>query len=85
MLLNYKMREESILMVEKAIQDSKDYPTKKELWKSLPKKIQYKSFKLILSYLEKKNKIIFYDDKILWIFPSKKLKKIMQGSVRVDI
>jgi len=79
------MREESILMVEKAIQDSKDYPTKKELWKSLPKKIQYKSFKLILSYLEKKNKIIFYDDKILWIFPSKKLKKIMQGSVRVDI
>ena len=44
-------------MVEKAIQKSKDYPTKMELWKSLPKQMQYQTFKLILDYLEKSNKI----------------------------
>ena len=39
---------DSILMVEKAIQDSEDYPTRMELWKSLPKQMQYQTFKLIL-------------------------------------
>jgi len=39
-------------MVEKAIQDSKDYPTRMQLWESLPKKMQYQTFKLILDYLE---------------------------------
>ena len=62
----------SILMVEKTIQDSEDYPTKMELWKSLPKQMQYQTFKLILSYLEKSNKIMFEEDKIIWIFANNK-------------
>ena len=75
---------DSILMVEKAIQDSKDYPTRMELWKSLPKQMQYQTFKLILEYLENSNKIMFQDDKIIWIFANnKKLNKLIQGAVRV--
>ena len=35
-------------MVEKAIQESDDYLTRMELWKSLPKQMQYQTFKLIL-------------------------------------
>jgi hypothetical protein len=74
---------DSILRVEKAIQDS-DYPTRMELWKSLPKQMQYQTFKLILSYLEKSNKIMFQDDKIVWIFPNnKKLNELIQGAVKV--
>ncbi len=69
-------------MVEKAIQKSKDYPTKMELWKSLPKQMQYQTFKLILDYLEKSNKIMFEDNKIIWIFAnSKKLNKLIQEAV----
>ena len=71
-------------MVEKAIQDSEDYPTRMELWRCLPKQMQYQTFKLILNYLEKSNKIIFEDDKIIWIFAnSKKLNKLIQEAVRV--
>ena len=66
---------DTILMVEGIIQKMKIYPTRMELWKSLPKKMQYQTFKLILDYLERSNKIMFDKDKIIWIFPNnKKLK-----------
>ncbi len=75
---------DSILMVEKSIQDSEDYPTRMELWKSLPKQMQYQTFKLILEYLETSNKIMFKDDKIIWIFANnEKLNRLIQGAVRV--
>ena len=75
---------DSILMVEKAIQESEDYPARMELWRGLPKQMQYQTFKLILDYLEKSNKIMFKDDKIIWIFANnKKLNKLIQGAIRV--
>lgn len=73
---------DSILMVEEAIQNSEDYPTRIELWKSLPKKMQYQTFKLILDYLERSNKIMFEDKKVIWIFSNnKKLNELIQGAV----
>jgi hypothetical protein len=82
-ILHYP-RLDSILMVEKAIQNSEDYATRMELWNNLPRKMQYQTFKLILDYLEKSNKIMFHDDKIIWIFANnKKLSKLIQGAVRV--
>ncbi|MCX6747181.1 MAG: hypothetical protein NTU63_03555 [Candidatus Pacearchaeota archaeon] len=73
---------DSILMVEKVIQETKKYPTRMELWKSLPKKMQYQTFKLILTYLERSNKIMFDKDKIIWIFPNnKKLNELIQGAI----
>jgi len=75
---------DSILMVERAIQESEDYPTRMELWRSLPKQMQYQTFKLILDYLERSNKIMFDGDKIVWIFAnSKKLNELIDGAVRV--
>ena len=75
---------DSILMVEKTIQESEDYPTRVQLWKSLPKQMQYQTFKLILDYLEKSNKIMFDDDKIVWIFANnKKLNELIQGAISV--
>ena len=75
---------DSILMVEKAIQEMKEYPTRMQLWRALPRKMQYQTFKLILNYLEKSNKIMFDNNKIIWIFPnSKKLNELIQMSVSV--
>ena len=75
---------DSILMVEKTIQDLEEYPTRMELWKALPKQMQYQTFKLILEYLEESNKITFQDNKIIWIFASnKKVKKLIDGAVSV--
>lgn len=75
---------DSILMVEGVLQKMKEYPTRMELWKALPKKMQYQTFKLILEYLEKSNKIMYGGDKIIWIFPNnKKLNDLIQNAVSV--
>jgi len=70
----------TILMVEKAIKKAETYPTRKELWNSLPKKVQYQTFKRILEYLESSNKIIFNSRKIVWVFPDNpKLAKLLES------
>ena len=75
---------DSIMMVEREIQNSEDYPTRMELWRSLPKKMQYQTFKLILNYLEKSNKIMFEEDKIVWIFANnKKLNNLIEESIGI--
>ena len=80
-ILHYP-RLDSILMVEKTILDSKDYPTRMQLWENLPKQMQYQTFKLILEYLEKSNKIMFENGKIIWIFANnKKLNKLIQEAI----
>ena len=81
-ILHYP-RLDTVLMVEDAIKEAEDYPTKMKLWKSLPKKVQYQTFKVILEYLEKSNKIIFTKDKkIMWIFAdTEKARKLIEKSV----
>ena len=75
---------DTILMVERAIKNSEDYPTRTELWRSLPKKVQYQTFKRILDYLEASNKIIFNEDEIVWVaVDNPKLKKLLARSVRI--
>lgn len=82
-ILHYP-RLDTILLVEQAIQNCEDYPTRMQLWRSLSKGIQYQTFKLILEYLEKSNKIMFKEDKIIWIFANnKKLNELINNSIAV--
>lgn len=75
---------DTVLMVEKAILDAEDYPTRTELWKSLPRKVQYQTFKRILEYLEASGKITFDGKKIIYTgVNSPKLRALMESSVRV--
>lgn len=57
---------DTILMVEKAIIASKEYPTRTELWKGLPRKMQYQTYWRILEYLEASGKIAFDGRKIIY-------------------
>jgi len=71
----------TILMVENAIKKAETYPTRKKLWQSLPKQVQYQTFKRILEYLESSNKIILNSRKIMWVFPDNpKLAKLLESS-----
>ena len=75
---------DTILMVEKAILDSEDYPTRMELWRSLPRSVQYQTFKRILAYLEASGKITFNSKKIIYTgVNNPKLKALMESSIRV--
>ena len=80
----HEPRLDTILMVEKAIRESEDYPTRKELWKGLPRKIQYQTFKRILEYLEASGKIVFNGNKIVYTGgDNPKLRTLIESSVRV--
>ena len=57
---------DTVLMVEKAIIDSEEYPTRTELWKCLPRRMQYQTFKHILDYLEASGKIAFDKRRIIY-------------------
>ena len=80
----HEPRLDTILMVEKEIQKARSYPNKKELWQTLPRKVQYQTFTRILDYLESSNKILFDKGQIVWTFPSSpKLKKLLRTSTRL--
>ena len=74
---------DTILMVEKAIQEM-NYPKKTELWKSLPKKVMYQTFCLIIDYLEQSGKIIVdKDGRIVWTWNPEMIKKIISSGVKI--
>ena len=80
----HEPRPDTILMVEKQIQAAKSYPTKKELWQKLPRKVQYQTFNRILDYLESSNKILIDRGEIVWTFRSnQKLQRLLRTSKRL--
>lgn len=79
----HEPRLDTILMVERAIKDSGNYPSKRQLWKSLPRKVQYQTFERIIEYLESSNKILMSGRSIVWVAADNpKLKKLIDESVR---
>ncbi len=69
-------------MIEKAILDAEDYPTRTELWKSLPKQVQYQTYKRVLDYLEASGKITFDDGKIIYTGANNpKLRALIESSI----
>ncbi|MCX6799508.1 MAG: hypothetical protein NTW59_05445 [Candidatus Diapherotrites archaeon] len=67
-------------MVEEAIQKAKEYPTKAELLRSLPKKIMYQTFNLIIDYLEYSGKIrVDKDGAIIWIWDPEGIRKLLKN------
>ena len=77
-------RLDTVLMVEDRIKRARSYLTRVQLWKSLPKKVQYQTYCTILGYLESSRKIIFTRDRrIVWVFAdSDKARALLSGSVR---
>ncbi len=75
---------DTIMMVEKAIFEAEDYPTRMELWRSLPRKVQYQTFKRILDLLEAHGQIAFNGKRIIYTgVNNPKLQALMESSVRV--
>ena len=72
---------DTLLMIEKAIIDAENYPTRTELWKSLPRQVQYQTFKRVLDYLEASGKITFDDGKIIYTGANNpKLRALIESS-----
>jgi hypothetical protein len=76
-------RLDTVLMVEDAIKNARDYPKRTELWKTLPKKVMYQTYKIVVDYLIDSRKVMLTkDDKLVWVFAdNEKLKKLIAESV----
>ena len=74
-------RLDTILMVEAALKDAKEYPSKRQLWISLKKKVMYQTFNTILSYLEDSGKILIKDGRIIWIWNPDLVKKYNKSNL----
>lgn len=60
---------DTILMVEGTISKNHEFASKNQLYRALPKQIQYPTFKKILNYLEESNKIAYdKNGSLIWIF-----------------
>ena len=59
-------RLDTVLMVEDALRKAEEYPSKRQLWLSLEKKVMYQTFNIIISYLEDSGKIVQNKGKIIW-------------------
>ena len=80
----HEPRLDTILMVEKTILDSDDYPTRMELWRRLPRKVQYQTFGRILDYFEASGKIACDGKKIIYTgVNNPKLEALIRSSVRI--
>jgi hypothetical protein len=73
---------DTIKMVEQMLSKMSEYSSKNKLWRALPRQVQYPTFKAVLDYLEKSNKIMYdKDGTILWIFADNpKLKRLIKTS-----
>ena len=76
---------DTVLMVERAVKESDEYPTKMQLWRSLPKKMQYQTFMVVLKYLEASSKIMFDGHgHIIWVAADNpKLRELLSTGVEL--
>jgi len=73
-------RLDTVMMVENVIKNSDYYLTKNQLWRNLPKQVQYQTLSYIVDYLVDINKILVCDDgKIVWTWNPKLVKKVLSN------
>jgi hypothetical protein len=74
----------TVIMVEKSIFKHSGEYTIYKLWKSLPKKMMYQTFKVILDYLESSGKILIdKDNVVIWTYDPKMINKVLSSGVKL--
>ena len=68
---------DTVMKVERAIEENSGEYNRTELWKNLPKKVMWQTYLVILDYLESINKIAFdKEGKIAYIWNPELAKKL---------
>jgi hypothetical protein len=76
---------QTLLMIERAIKTADIPPKRTELWKSLPRRPMYQTFKRAIDYLDASGKIMIdKDDRVVWVAAdSSKLRALFDQAVRL--
>ena len=74
----------TILMIEKTILDADGHYSRTQLWRKLPKKMQYQTFKRALDYLEASGKITSSGGHVIYTgVNNPKLAAMIRTSVKI--
>jgi len=74
---------ETIKMVERTIYKHSQECGKYQLWKKLPKKVQYQTYLIILDYLSETERIILDDDGcIIWTWDPKGIEELKKKNLK---
>ena len=75
-------RLDTVLMVEKAAFKAKGDLTVSQLWKSLPKKVMWQTYLLILGYLTESGKIVVTPDRhVVWIWAPRQIEDLKERNL----
>ena len=76
---------QTLLMIEKAIKTADIPPKRTELWRSLPRRPMYQTFKKAIDYLDASGKIMIdRNDRVVWVgVDSPKLRALFDKAVRI--
>lgn len=70
---------DTVLMIEKVIEETSGEFNRTELWKKLPKKVMWQTYLVVLDYLQSINKIaVDREGKIGWIWDPEGVKKYLK-------
>ncbi len=73
---------DTILMIEKHIQENSTEMSKTELWKTLPKKMMYGTYNKAIEYLISSYKVVIdSDSKVVWIHDPDGIEKTKDWTV----
>lgn len=74
----------TVLMVEKVLQEAKEILRVSELKRRLPKKVMHSTLLQVLDYLQESGKILITTKGAVWIFrPPAELEKLKQGGLEI--
>ena len=74
----------TLLVIEKAIMNSEEHPTRMQLYRSLPTRKEYQTFKAALEYLEAHGTIVFNSKVIVYTGgDNEKLRRLMETRLRI--
>ena len=74
----------TVLMIERTIDEFSGEFNRTELWKKLPKKVMWQTYLVVLDYLQSVNKIAFDRDGILVYLWNPKLARIVSQMPEVN-
>ena len=76
---------DTVLMIEKTIEEYSGEFNRTQLWKRLPKKVMWQTYLIVLDYLENINKIAFDRNGTLGYIWNPKLAKILSKRKEIKL
>jgi hypothetical protein len=76
---------DTVLMIEKTIEDYSGEFNRTEIWKKLPRKVMWQTYLVVLNYLESINKIAFDRNGTVGYIWNPKLAKMLSKRKEIKI